>query len=58
MRESMRFCHVVHSLKGIERIEILLNHIRDNNKFKNNDFLFLLVQCFKTNFYYTFCSMF
>ena len=50
MRESM-----THSIK---RIKILLSHIRDKNKFKNKDSLFLLVQCFKTNFYYIFYSMF
>ena len=47
MRESMRFCHVVHSMK---RIEIFLSHIRDKNKFKNKDSLFPSVQCFKTIF--------
>ena len=31
-----------------KRIEILLSHIRDKNKFKNRDSIFLLVQCFKT----------
>ena len=45
MRESMRFCHVAHSMK---RIEIPLNYIRDKNKFKSGDSLFPLVQCFKT----------
>ena len=40
MRESMRFCHVAHSMK---RIKILLSYIRDKNKFKNKDSLFLLV---------------
>ena len=40
MRESMKFCHVAHSMK---RIEILLNHIEYKNKFKNRDFLFPLV---------------
>ena len=34
----MRFCHMAHSMK---RIEIILNHIRDKNKFKNRDSLFL-----------------
>ena len=47
MQESMRFCHVVHSMK---RIEIPLSHIRDKNKFKNRDSLFHLVLCFKTIF--------
>ena len=47
MQESMRSCHVAHFMKIIE---ILLSHIRDKNKFKNKDFLFLLVQCFKTTF--------
>ena len=47
MQESMRSCHVAYFMK---RIEILLSHIRDKNKFKNMDLLFLLVQCFKTNF--------
>ena len=55
MRESMRFCHVAHSMKIIE---ISLNHIRDKNKFKSGDFLFPLVQCFKTNFCYILLSMF
>ena len=45
MQESMRFYYVAHSIK---RVEILLSHIRDKNKFKNRDSLFLLVQCFKT----------
>ena len=47
MQESMRFCHVVHSMK---RIEIPLSHIRDKNKFKSRDSLFHLVLCFKTIF--------
>jgi len=47
MLESMRFCHVAHSMK---RIEILLNYIKDKNKFKNIGSLFSLVQCFKTTF--------
>ena len=34
--------------KPMKRVEILLSHIRDKNKFKNRDSLFLLVQCFKT----------
>ena len=55
MRKSMRFRHVTHSMK---RIEILLSHIRDKNKFKSEDSLFLLVQCFKTNFCYILYSMF
>ena len=55
MRENMRFCHVAHSMK---RIEILLIHIRDKNKFKSEDSLFPLVQCFKTNFCYILYSMF
>ena len=29
IRESMRLCHVAHSMK---KIEILLSHIRDKNK--------------------------
>ena len=33
-----------------EIIEIVLSQIRDKNKFKNKDSLFLLVQCFMTNF--------
>ena len=41
-----------------EKIGIFLIHIRDKNQFKNNGSLFLLVQCFKTNFYYIFYSMF
>ena len=47
MWESMRLCHVMHSMK---RIKILLNHIKDKNKFKNIDSLFPLIQCFKTTF--------
>ena len=47
MQKIMRFCHVTHSMK---RIEIPLSHIRDKNKFKSSDFLFSLVQCFKTIF--------
>ena len=47
MQKSMRFCHVAHSMKIIE---MLLNHIKDKNKFKNRDTLFPLVQCFKTFF--------
>ena len=47
MRDSMRLCHVMHSMK---RIKILLNHIKDKNKFKNMDSLFPLIQCFKTTF--------
>ena len=47
MQESMRFCHVKHSMK---RIEIPLSYIRDENKFKSRDSLFLLVQYFKTIF--------
>ena len=54
--ESMRFYHVVHSMK---RIEIFLNHIRDKNKFKIRTLYFLwfnvsrllfvtfFIQCFK-----------
>ena len=38
MRESMRFCHMVHSMK---RIEIPLIHIRDKNKFKDETLYFL-----------------
>ena len=55
MRESMRFCHVTHSMK---RIEISLSPIKDKNKFKSGDFLFSLVQCFKTNFCYILYSIF
>ena len=33
----MRFCHMAHSMK---RIEMILSHIRDKNKFKNRDSLF------------------
>ena len=51
MWESMRFCHIAHSMK---RIEILLSHIRIKNKFKNRDSWFPLVQCFKTIFCYIF----
>ena len=47
MWESMKFCHVAHSIK---RIEIFLSHIKDKNKFKNKNSLFHLVQCFKTIF--------
>ena len=48
MWESMRYCHVAHSLK---RSEILLSHDRDKNKFKNIDSLFPLnLQWFKTTF--------
>ena len=48
MRESMRFYHVVHSMKRIEIplshiIEIPLSHIRDKNKFKSEDSLFPLI---------------
>ena len=45
MRETIKFCHVSHSMK---RIEIPLSHIRDKNKFKSGDSLFPLIQCFKT----------
>ena len=55
IRESMKFYHVAHSIK---RIEILLSHIKDKNKLKNRDFLFSLVQCFKTTFCYIFYSIF
>lgn len=55
MRVSMRSCHVTQSMK---RIEIPLSHIRDENKFKSGDSLFLLVQYFKTNFCYILYSMF
>ena len=55
MWENMRFCHVVHSMK---RIEIFLSHIRDKNKFKNENSIFLLVQHFKTTFCYIFYSVF
>ena len=47
MRQSMMLCYVTYSMK---RIEIPLRHIRDKNKFKSRDSLFLLVQCFKTIF--------
>ena len=40
MWESMRFCYVAHSTK---RIEIFLSHIKDKNKFKNRDSLFLWI---------------
>ena len=55
MRESMRFYHVVHSMK---KIEIPLSHIRDKNKFKSKDFLFPLVQYFKTIFVTLFIQCF
>ena len=55
MWESIKFCHVAHSMK---KIEILQNHISDKNKFKNKDSLFPLVQCFKITFCYIFYSMF
>ena len=35
-----------------KKIEILLNHKRDKNDFKNMNSLFLLVHCFKTIFCY------
>ena len=38
MQENMRFCYMAHSMK---RIEMILSHIRDKNKFKNRDSLFL-----------------
>ena len=47
MREDMRFYHMAYSMK---RIDIPLSHIRDKNKFKSKDYLFILVQCFKTIF--------
>ena len=47
MQESMRFSHVAHSMKIIEK---LLSYIRDKNKFKNKDTLFPMFQYFKTNF--------
>ena len=37
MQENMRFCYMAHSMK---RIEMILSHIRDKNKFKNRDSLF------------------
>ena len=46
---------MVHSMK---RMQILLNHIRDKNKFKNKGSLFPLVQHFKTTFCYILYSMF
>ena len=49
IRESMRFCHVAHSMK---KTEMPLNHIRDKNKFKSGESLFPLVQCFKTTIYF------
>ena len=55
MRKSMNFCHVAYSMK---RIEILLSHIRYKNKFNNRDFLFPLVQCFKTIFVTLFIQCF
>ena len=55
MREYIKFYHMAYS---IMRIEILLSHIRDKNKFKSGGFLFTLVQCFKTNFCYILYSMF
>ena len=55
MKESIRFCHVTHTMK---RIEIPLNHIRDKNKFKNRNFLFPLVQCFKIIFVTLFIQCF
>ena len=55
MWESMRFCHIAHSMK---RIEILLSHIRNKNKFKNRDTLFPVSQYFKTNFCYIFFQCF
>ena len=55
MWESMRFCHMALSMK---RNKILLSHIRDKNKFKNIDSLFLLVQYFKTTFVTFFHPMF
>ena len=58
MWKNIRFYHVAHSMK---RIEILLNLIRDRNKFKNRDFFYFLwlnvsrllfviffIQCVKT----------
>ena len=47
MWESMSFCHVAHSIK---RIEILLNHIRDKNNFKNRDSLFYFCLIFQDYF--------
>ena len=55
MQESMRFYHVVHSMK---KTEIPLSYIRDKNKFKSKNSLFLLIQCFKIAFCYIFYSMF
>ena len=39
MRECIKFYHMAYS---IMRIEILLSHIRDKNKFKSEGFLFTL----------------
>lgn len=55
MCEGMKFYHMMHSIK---RIETLLSYNRDKNKFENRDFLFLLVQHFKTTFCYIFYLMF
>ena len=55
MRECIKFYYMAYS---IMRIEILLSHIRDKNKFKSEGFLFTLVQCFKTNFCYILYSIF
>ena len=61
MRESIRFCHVAHSMK---RIEIPLSYIRDKNNLKVETLYFLwfnvsrlifvtfCIQCFKTTIYF------
>lgn len=40
MQESMKFCHMAHSMKGIETF---LNYIRNKNKFKRKNSLFPFV---------------
>lgn len=55
MWEGMKFYHMTHSIK---RIKILLSYNRDKKKIENRDFLFLLVQRFKTIFCYIFYLMF
>ena len=47
MLESMGFCQVTHSLQ--KKLKYSQVHIKDKNKL-NVDFLFHLVQCFKTKF--------
>ena len=53
--KPQQFCHVAYFMK---KIEILLSHIKDKNKFKNKDSLFPWVQCFKTTVCYIFYSIF